>query len=106
MLANLRFEVNVVSCGSRNLDDIDMGPFHGICSPVDRRSHEGDARSNILHEFEFGDLQVFKNVAFPPATKPGINNALFVVMELFASSRYSVTLITIDSMRLHKIVEV
>ena len=35
-----------------------------------------------------------------------IDNALFVVMELFESSRYSVTLATIDSTRLCEIAEV
>ena len=106
MSANLRFEVDVVSRSSRNLDDINVGPFCDICSPVDRRAHEGDALSDILHDFKFGYLPVFENVAFLPATKPGIDNALFVVMELFESSQYSVTLITVDGRRLYEIVEV
>lgn len=106
MSTNLRCEVNVVSRSSRNLDDVDMGPFRDISSPMDRRSHEGDARSDALHDFEFGDLPVFKNVAFPPTMKPGIDNALFVVMKLFKSSRYSATLVTVDSTRLCEIAEV
>ena len=80
---NLGFEVNVMRSGSRNLDNINMGTFCGIGTPVDRGTEEWDAGGDVLHELEFGDLPIFKDIAFRPAMKPSIGKMLLVGMEFF-----------------------
>ncbi|KAF8549118.1 hypothetical protein OG21DRAFT_1526023 [Imleria badia] len=82
---NLGFKVSVIHSGSRNLDDINMGTFHHIGSPMNRGAKEQDAGSNILHKLEFGDLLMFKDIAFLPTTKLSIDNMLLVMLEITLS---------------------
>ena len=80
---NLGFEVNVIHSSSGNLDNINMGTFRGIGTPVDRGTEERDTGGDVLYELEFGDLPIFKDIAFCPVTKPSIGNMLLVGMEFF-----------------------